>query len=254
MRNIIGFIPAAGHGTRMRGELVIKELLPVLIPGMEVPKLLFENSLISMKKAQINNIVCTTNEMKPDLLKYMNIFSRKNDMSISYIFQNLDSDEYGLPYAISQAKPFLYDHTVVMRFPDTMVIPDNCVGDLLDYHYQKQSVLTLGVFETEHPERLAPVILSETGGIIEIQDKPQYPLAMNTWNCVIWENAFLDVIGELVTASRRENGKKSELLLRDAFKKCIDKKLPVYGMKIIGGKCIDISTSDDYIQLWKTVL
>jgi alanine dehydrogenase len=42
----------------MKEELVIKELLPVLIPGVEAPKLLFENFLMSMKKAEINNIIC----------------------------------------------------------------------------------------------------------------------------------------------------------------------------------------------------
>lgn len=254
MESVLGFVPASGRGTRMKGELVIKELLPVLIPGLEYPKLLFENSLLSLKKAEINNVVCTINDMKPDLLKYMNLCSGKEHMSIAYTYQNLDSNEYGLPYAISQASPFLYDHTVVMRFPDTIVVPEDCISSLLDFHYQKHSILTLGVFGTNHPERLAPVKLSESGEIIEIQDKPQQPFAKNTWNCAIWENAFLDVVEELVESSRKALGKKSELLLIDIFNKCIEKKLPVYGMEIDNGICIDISSESDYMNLWKNII
>lgn len=254
MGDLLGFIPAAGLGTRMKGELVIKELLPILIDGMEEPELLFENSLKSIKEAGIDNVVCTINELKPDLLKYMNLFSRKHQMSMSYIYQNLDSGEYGLPCAIYEASPFLKSHTIVMRFPDTVLMPVNCVKDLLDFHYQKGSVLTLGVFETEHPERLAPVILSEDGKIKEIQDKPQHPLANNTWNCVIWENAFLDVIEELVQSSRQENEDRKELLLIDAFNKCLEKNLPVYGMQVKDGVCVDISSGKDYVKLWKNIM
>lgn len=251
MKSTLGFIPASGHGTRMNGELVIKELLPVLIPEKKSPILLFENSLSTMSKAGINNVICTINETKPELMKYMNLFSQKHQMTIAYVHQNMDSDEYGVPYSICQASPFLYNHTVIMRFPDTIVMPENCVKSLLDFHFQKQSILTLGVFKTDHPERLGPVDLSELGEIREIQDKPQYPCANNTWNCVIWEDAFLDVIEELVIASKSEKCKKRELVLFDAFKKCLDKKLPVYGMNIDNGVCIDISTVTDLVQLWK---
>ncbi|WDV48102.1 sugar phosphate nucleotidyltransferase [Clostridiaceae bacterium M8S5] len=251
MKSILGFVPASGRGARMKGELVIKELLPVLIPDKKFPILLFENSLSTMRKAGINNVICTINERKPDLMKYLNLFSKKYQMSIAYVNQNVDSDEYGVPYSIYQASPFLYDHTVIMRFPDTIIMPENCVKSLLDFHYQKRSILTLGVFETDHPERLGPVDLSEIGEILEIQDKPRDPCANNTWNCVIWEDAFLDVIAELVIASKSEKGRKRELVLLDAFKKCLDKKLPVYGMKINSGVCIDISTVNDFVQLWK---
>lgn len=254
MENVLGFIPASGLGTRMKGELVIKELLPILIEGLEEPELLFENSLKSIKEAGINNVICTINELKPDLLKYMNLFSRKHQMSMSYIFQNLDSGEYGLPYAIFESSPFLMNHTVVMRFPDTFLMPVDCVKTLLDFHYQKKSVLTLGVFETDHPERLAPVILDETGKVRGIQDKPKNPIAHNTWNCVIWENAFLEIIEELVFATRKKAGNKNELLLNDAFSKCLERKLPVYGMQVKDGICVDISSGKDYVKLWKTIM
>ena len=125
MGNVLGFIPAGGHGKRMKGELLIKELLPVYIPERKSPILLFENSMITLKQAEIDNVVCTINETKTDLIKYMNLFSAKHRMDVAYVYQDLGNGEYGLPYAIEKASPYLYHHTVVMRFPDTIIMPEN---------------------------------------------------------------------------------------------------------------------------------
>ncbi len=252
MQRVVGFLPASGRGVRMNGELLIKEILPVKLPGMDSPFLLFENSLFTMKKAGVNSIVCTVNDNKPELIKYLNIYSQKHQMVLAYVYQNMNNDEYGVPYAIYQASSFLYGHTVVMRFPDTIVLPEKVIMDLLEFHRMKQSVLTLGVFSTKHPERLGPVQLSDDGKILRIQDKPKKPCAYNTWNCVIWEDEFLDVISELVIKSRNTSGKKRELLIYEAFIKCIEKNLPVYGMMVETGVCIDISSVKDFIQLWGT--
>lgn len=171
MQRVLGFIPASGRGVRMNGELLIKEILPVTVPGKDSPILLFENSLSAMSKAGVDSIVCTINDTKPDLIKYLNIFSQKHQISMAYVYQNMNLDEYGVPYAIYQASNYLYGHTVVMRFPDTIILPEGCIKALLEFHQQKHSALTLGVFKTNHPERLGPVGLSEDGTILEIQDK-----------------------------------------------------------------------------------
>lgn len=251
MKKVLGFIPAAGHGKRMMGELLIKELLPIFIPERKAPLLLFENSLITMKQAGINDVVCTINESKTDLMKYMNLFSSKQRMSIAYVHQDVNNGEYGLPYAIEKASPFLYNHTVVMRFPDTIIMPEDCVQTLLEYHYKNNSSLTLGVFDTDHPKRLAPIDISEQGKILEIQDKPEKPCAKNTWNCVIWEDSFLDVVKDMVKHSRTTEGKKEELLLYDVFHWCLQHNMSMYGMKILNGVCIDISSCKDFIKLWE---
>ena len=71
---------------------------------------------------------------------------------------------------------------------------------------------------------------------------------------MIWENAFLDVIEELVQSLRQENEDRKELLLIDAFNKCLEKNLPVYGMQVKDGVCVDISSGKDYVKLWKNIM
>ena len=190
---VVGFIPAAGMGRRMKPFLLIKELLPIrFVMGKEKVSLLFENSFQTFEYSNISSIICTISKEKDDLRNYMLKYVSQNDiLQLAFVYQDFHAGEYGLPYAIKAASRFLKGKTVVMRFPDTVVTPVDCINDILELHRRKKADVTLGVFPTNNPERLAPVIIDNDGRVLKVEDKPEKPSAQNTWNCVVWEESFM---------------------------------------------------------------
>lgn len=250
----VGFIPAAGKGKRMKPFLLIKELLPVKIVDREENQeevcLLFENSFQTFLKSNINNVVCTISKEKDDLRNYIIKYKQENEaLQIAFVYQDTLDGTYGIPYAIKAASPFLKGKTVIMRFPDTIITPDYCLQDVLELHKSKASDLTLGVFPTKNPERLAPVIIGEDGNVLKIEDKTANPSANNTWNCVIWEDAFLYEVLDYIKEMEEKN--KEELILSDIMNRCLQKGMRVYAKLIDNGECQDYSAINDFIKTWE---
>ncbi len=255
MEAIFGFIPAAGVGSRMKGLPLIKELLPVRLSskdegeGEEVACLI-ENAIGTIIKGGAEGLVCAVNTEKGELIKGINKnFSYNSKIDVAYVYQEINGKEYGVPYAIARAAKFLRGKTVFMRFPDTIVIPEDCFKTLYSFHKEKRSELTLGVFPTKHPERLGPVVIGEDGRIIKIEDKPQNPSARNTWNCIIWEDSFLEKVISFVEEHRAMDYSR-ELIISDVFKGFIDAGNRVHAYEFSDGHCYDISCVEDFKMLW----
>lgn len=252
--NTIGFVPAAGIGKRMKPFLLIKELLPVknsvVENGKEGLGLLFENSMESFRKNGISHVVCTISEEKDELRQYMLKYTDANHlMKLAFVYQDTKRDVYGLLHAIKEAAFLLRGKTVVMRFPDTVLEPLDCIKDIMELHVRKGADVTLGVFPTKHPERLAPVIVSDDERVLEVQDKPQNPKANNTWNCVIWEDSFLNEILAYIDEHQEKEGK--ELVLSDVISGCLAKNMKVYAKVVANGSCSDYSCTSDFMREWK---
>lgn len=255
MESIYGFIPAAGIGSRMRGLPIIKELLPIRLSckdgsGENDVVCLIENAIDTLIRGGAEGIVCVVNTEKGELVKGINknfVYNRKID--VAYIYQEMNGTEYGVPYAIARAATFLRGKTVFMRFPDTIVIPQDCFQTLYSFHKSKNSQLTLGVFPTKHPERLGPVVIDEEGRVVCIEDKPSKPSARNTWNCIIWEDSFLDRVVSYVENERAVENKK-ELIISDVFKMFIEGGNRVYAYEFKDGHCYDISCVQDFKSIW----
>lgn len=251
---VIGFIPAAGKGKRMRPFLLIKELLPIkyTIPQTQnsTVSLLFENSMQTFQYGGISSIVCVINKEKDDLRNYILKYSDENKgVQIAFVYQNIQSGKYGLPYAIQAASHFFKGKTVIMRFPDTVITPPDCLKDVLEFHRQKKADITLGVFSTKNPEKLAPVIIGDDDRVIKIEDKPQKPTVANTWNCVIWEESFLVEVLSYIEESGKDCEK--ELLLSDIIMRCVSKNMRVFAKVVKQGECYDYSSIDDFVQEWE---
>lgn len=260
MKSVMGFIPAGGKGMRMKPFKLMKELLPVMIENEAQEKqvsLLIENAVHVLYNGGVNNVVCTVNHEKEILVKMLSdMWVDYSDMNMAFIYQrNLDK-EYGLPLAISAAEPFLRGHTIFMKFPDTIVYPLNCFEELYVFHRERKSDLTLGVFPTVDSRSLGPVVIGENNKIIQIEDKPEKPSANNTWNILIWEDPFLDLLMREVEIFRNSvDLNKQELKIYNIILKAIEKKLNVNAYLFKNGNCIDISCIQDAMMLWgqKTV-
>lgn len=256
LKDMIGLIPAGGTGSRMKGFPIIKEMLPV--PNLyaenkdEKTIILVDNALNELYNAEISKVVVVINERKTNLLEHVNNnYGYKNIFDIAYVYQQTNIEEYGLPYAIMRASEFLANHTVIMRFPDTIISSNKYLNELIAFHNSKNSELTLGVFPTENPERLGPVLYDESGKVLKIEDKPKTPSANNTWNCLIWEPSFTGKIVESVVAYRKSEYSNKELIISDIMNLFLEEKHRVYAKEFSDGSCFDIANVDDFMKFWQ---
>ena len=253
-KQIIGYIPAGGHGMRMKPFRLIKELLPVYENESSSSNviLLIENAIQVIHKGGVRNIICTVNQEKEILVHTISECCSDEDdkITFAFVYQNNLTKEYGLPFAIAGAAPFLRGNIVFMKFPDTLVYPQNCFQKLYQFHQSKKADLTLGVFPTKNPQRLGPVVVDDSGRVLKIEDKPKNPSAMNTWNVLIWEDKFLDLVVKHVDEYRTKQSDK-ELVLYDIFLQAIQQNLEVYAYEFENGSCYDISCIEDAKKIWK---
>lgn len=253
----IGLVPAGGQSKRMQPYRAWKELIPIgyrkcrTLAGEQrlVPKMLIEYSLENMQNGGARQVLVIINERKAELIRYLSA-GWQYGMSLAFVCQDLDLPLYGMPVAISQAHSWLRGHTVFMGMPDTIVRPDDCFARLCDLHQARKADLTLGVFPTHHPNRLAPVMIGKDGRVQAIYDKPRTTTIFNTWNIAVWSDAFTDLLHGYVEkqmVESQDSGK--ELLLSDVFSLAITEGLKVYGKHFDNGMCQDFGSIDDLARL-----
>ena len=254
---VVGLLPAGGQGQRMRPYRAWKELIAVgyrtcrTATGDDrlVPKVLVEYSLERMHRAGIGQAVIVLNEHKTELLRYLSD-GHQYGMSLAYVCQPGEMPFYGMPIAINQAHEWLQGRTVVMGMPDTIVEPEDCYVRLLALHRAKKADLTLGVFPTNRPTSLAPVLLTKSGRVRAIYDKPKTTNIFNTWNVAVWSGNFTELLHQRVKQYMADPGNaEREMLLSDLFNLAIAEDLKVYGEYFKDGKCQDFGNIDEQVAL-----
>lgn len=252
MQEVVGFIPAAGVGSRMKGFPIVKEMLPMpaSVSRDEKTSILIDNAICSMIDNGITKIVFVVNEEKGELINYINrqyVYTKK--IQAAFIYQQIDGKHYGVPFAIESAYSFLKGKTVIMRFPDTLLFGDVDLKGLLKFHESNNSDLTLGVFKTAHPERLGPVHISDDGKIAKLEDKPKVPTVYNTWNCIVWGDEFTDEVLNCVSENESQNNEK-EMIIADIMQKFIDQE-KAYAHEIENVVCVDVSSVKELEKIWE---
>lgn len=255
--NIVGIIPAGGIGKRMRPLKLWKELVPVGYKTYSegdgykfVPRIIAEYTLENMVFGGAQRIVMILNDQKTELLRFFGS-GHQYGTSLAYLCQEIDSGIYGMPVALDLGYEWIKDYTVVMGMPDTIVEPFDCFKCLLDMHNDKSSDLTLGVFPTDKPNRLAPVRINSTTGRVEaIFDKPKETKIFNTWNIAAWSSVFTEFLHRyLEDYKQKKKNTSNEILLSDVFSAAINKGLNVYGLFYETGKCYDLGDIDEFIKI-----
>jgi dTDP-glucose pyrophosphorylase len=132
--------------------------------------------------------------------------------------------------------------------PDTIVAPDDCYAQLLDFHDASGADLSLGVFPTGEPESLAPVLI-EPGShrVLAIVDKPEIPPVANTWGIAAWSPLFTELLHDYVTGALRE--RERELLLSDVFVAAMTAGLRVRALAFESGEYHDIGTPAGVVRV-----
>ncbi|WP_412538082.1 nucleotidyltransferase family protein [Longispora sp. K20-0274] len=241
-----GVVPAAGTGSRLRPYRAPKELIQVgyrTVDGHPLPKAAVEHVLDAMGRGGVDSAVLVLSPEKTELLRYLGS-GRHLGLDLAYVCQE---EPRGLPHALDLAYPIVADGTVCMGMADTIFTPDDCYARLLAFHDRHRADLSLGVFPTENPRALAPVLIEPgTDRVLAIVDKPEHPPAPNTWGIAVWSPAFTRLLHDVVAASRPDQG---ELVLTDVFVAAVAAGLTVRALPFADGEFFDIGTPEGVLRV-----
>ena len=250
MARAIGVVPAAGAGSRLWPFRATKELIQVGYgtvrdggPGRLVPRTAIDHVLAALRRGGVDDVLVVLSPAKWEVFRYLGT-GREIGLNLAYLCQE---QPRGMPGAIDLAHPFLRDRTVCMGMADTIVGPTDCFARLRAFHDEHRADLSLGVFPTDQPHMLAPVVLSTRGGRVrQIVDKPEDPPAANTWGIAVWSARFTELLHDMVATA--EPASDAELLLSDAFSRAVRSGLRVFGLPFDEGSYHDIGTSAGLIR------
>jgi glucose-1-phosphate thymidylyltransferase len=246
MAGLLGIVPAGGVGSRLAPYRAPKELIQVgyrSIDGRVLPKAAVEHVLTAMREGGVERAFLVLSPIKWDVFRYLGC-GRHLGMDLAYLCQEA---VLGMPYALDLATPFMADRTVCMGMPDTVVAPDDCFARLIGFHNATGADLSLGVFPTETPQRLAPVVI-EPGShrVLAIVDKPENPPVANTWGVAVWSPAFTELLHAYVADALLTQ--ECELLLSDVFVEAMTAGLAVHALAFASGEYHDIGTPEGLLR------
>jgi glucose-1-phosphate thymidylyltransferase len=247
---IVGILPAAGIGQRLKPYNGPKELLSVgyhsVTVGMEtklMPMVVSQYSLNAMSCAGVHEIYFVLSTHKWEIAKFF-MSGANFGVNCSYLCQDKQN---GMVGALDVAYPWVRDKVVCMGMPDTVVSPTDCFAQLMQVHTKKSADLTLGIFPTDTPQSLAPVHVDIVSGrVIEIFDKPRTTSYFNTWGIAIWTPVFTELLHEYVKQCSKDTTR--ELLLSDVFSAAVKQGLKVYSEVFSNGRFFDIGTPEGLRQ------
>lgn len=167
------FLLAAGKGTRLRPltDRVPKCLVPI------GTKPLLQIWLDILEQAGVTDILINTHHLADQVRQYINQI-QSDSIKITLFHEETLLGSAGTVAAnrsfIDSEEPFyiIYADNLT-RFP---------LHSFWDFHRQKQSIFSIGLFKSPEPSSCGIAILDEDDRIIEFQEKPPQPLSS-------WANA-----------------------------------------------------------------
>jgi glucose-1-phosphate thymidylyltransferase len=242
LNNVKFILPAAGKGSRLAPSRVPKELLPITYSstgGRVYPRPVIEYSIEAMRLAGIRSGSIVINTDKAEILRYL---GNGSHLGVSLLY-GVQSDALGLPHAIDIMYNWVANSVICMALPDTIYSPQNAPLQICRELMQTNADLVLGVFPTQRARHLGPVLVTTTGAVLDIQDKPDVPVAMNTWGIAAWGPRLTELIHCCVSAT---DGRAviGELALGAIFNQALREGYHVRAIHFDDGLFIDVGTPE----------
>jgi len=247
MTEIVGLIPAAGQAKRVSPLPGSKELFPIGFREVEVdghieirPKVVSQYLLDNMFSAGAERIWMVLGKNKPDIMQYYGDGTEYGGRIAYLIMDKL----WGMPYTLDQAWPWINHSRVLFGMPDTIFTPANAFSTLLQDHDANGADITLGIFPTDHPEKLCPVQLDPSGRVLGMTDKPAQTELRNAWGCACWSPTFTEFMHQYLCSLGQP---RREVVLADVFRAAMHAGLNVRGVFFEAGEYIDVGTPEDLL-------
>lgn len=248
---IVGLIPAAGHGTRLSPLPSSKELFPigwsVDVAGKMSPKVASHFLLDKYKAAGIRKTYFILRKGKWDIPQYYGDGSMV-DMDLAYLIMNLP---HGHPFTLDQAFPFTKQNLVAFGYPDILFEPHDAFAQLIKKQAETKASVVLGIFPIQPGQRWTDILsFSDDGKIqtISLAD-PTKATQLLGWSIALWTPEFSLFMHEFLLDTVRQNrltapdGK--EYTLNHVFQSALDKGLSIAPVVFNSGSVLDIGTPED---------
>jgi len=193
---LIGLIPAAGKGVRLRLPYP-KELYPIIRENRYKPIAQFV--LENLVKSGIKHVVFVVNETKHQLIGYFGNGHRFG-CHISYVVQEpinnqQNSKSPGLAHALDSAYHLTRGRTVYFGMADTIMTPKD-VFTMAVEQADPDDDAVFSLFPTKNPEKFGMVQMDANNRIEKIVDKPEKTTLHYMWGCIIWGPRFTEFLHE----------------------------------------------------------
>lgn len=246
-QELVGLIPAAGLAKRVSPLPGSKELFPIGFQEIEAdghvqlrPKVVSQYLLDNMFRAGAQKVWIVLGRGKWDIMHY---YGDGADFGGRIAYLLMDR-LWGMPYTLDQAYPWLNRDTVLFGMPDTIFLPADAFAQMVARHREAGADVTLGVFPTDRPEKLCPVLMNESGRVLDMTDKPPHSDIRNTWGCACWSPRFTEFMHCFLVSLAPP---AKEVVLADVLRAAIRKGLLVQGVYFQDGEYIDVGTPEDLV-------
>jgi len=251
-KNIVGLIPCAGNATRLGVLPFSKELYPIGLgkfQGVQNVKIVSSYLIDHMKDAGVKDFHLIIKDGKWDIPSY---FSNLKQLKINlcYHIANLD---YGVPFSLNMAYPFIKDKIVCLGFPDILFKPKKVYNRLLTKLSSDSSIsIVLGVMPIDRPEEWDMVEYDSKNRIKRIVIKSTTEKSLKYgWFCAVWNSKFSDYLNsytsDLLKKKSSENLKNSEIYIGDVIRAAIKNDYNVESVIFEEGTCLDIGTPENLL-------
>jgi glucose-1-phosphate thymidylyltransferase len=244
MGELVGLVPAAGYGRRTAFLPCSKELFPVGFASVQVdgeiqrrPKPVATYVLDRLAIAGASRIIMVISPEKYDIVRYFRS-GTDTGIPIAYLIQEAAR---GMPFALSLARPWLGDETILFGMPDTIFSPPDAFCRLLTEHVRVHADVSLGLFPTDSPHRFGMVEFESSGRATLVIDKPHRTDLAYLWGIACWGPIFTAFLAETLDSIPPSDG---EVVLGDIFQAAILAGLHVNALPFVDGEYIDIGTSE----------
>jgi glucose-1-phosphate thymidylyltransferase len=238
-------VPAAGEARRLPSALHPKELLGVGdtrdATGRR-PKAVSEYLFDALSVAGVAHVCVIVAAEKQQVAEFFG-GGERHGVSITYVCQSAPT---GMADAVDAAYRWIRNADVVVGMPDTVFRPLDAVLELRRLFEREGADLALGVFPTDEPNRLGPVLLESTGRVVEVFDKPPVCTVRNTWGIACWGPRFTELLHDDL-ADRPRGGVSAERPLGAVFQMAVERGFNVQALSFAAGMYIDVGTLDGLI-------
>lgn len=245
---MIGIIPAAGKGTRLRPitEAIPKELLHC------GSKCLIEHALESLRICGIERACIITGHKKGPLIDFVKDGSLFG-LDIDFAYQ---TSAEGLGHAILCAKNKIRNDSLdlMVILGDTVIEPKGILKELKDIHKKEKPLATFLLKEVQDPSRWGVVKLKrfdgKRGDIEEVYEKPETKKEQERFEI---NGRYYAIIGVYCFNQRIFNylektppGRNNEIQLTDAIENGLKNGERVIGIKF-DGNWLDVGAPKTYL-------
>jgi glucose-1-phosphate thymidylyltransferase len=189
--DVIALIPAAGQGQRVAPIPCSKEVYPIgfywdTVNQVSRPKVVIHYLLERLRLAGIYKAFVILRDGKWDIPSYTGNGARW-DMHLAYLMVDVS---YGSPYSLDQAWPFVHNARIALGFPDIIFSPEDAFINLLRRQEQSGAEVVLGLFPSDHPQKMDMVDADDRGHVRAILIKPQRTTLRYSWMIAVWTPTF----------------------------------------------------------------